>query len=146
VQHFFNQKSWPLLTPSHTCFWSANDGYSIISFSGLKTSRSALPRQPGAGLLAARRSRQSAAGSGTRPPDRALIRDLAGAISAVRGDVLERLVAGVECPLMAISRHSDRCVRESALPSKADIQIMIPGQAPANVRFAPKSRHWRGYR
>ncbi len=40
MQQFFNQKSQPLLTPSHPCFWSANDGYSIISFSGLKTSRS----------------------------------------------------------------------------------------------------------
>ncbi len=33
----------------------------------------------------------------------------------------------------------------SALPPKADIQIMIPGQAPANVRFAPNSGHkWVG--
>ncbi len=35
----------------------------------------------------------------------------------------------------------------SALPPIADIQIMIPGQAPANVRLTPKSGHkwlWRG--
>jgi hypothetical protein len=29
----------------------------------------------------------------------------------------------------------------SALPPKADIQTMIPGQAPADVRFAPRSGH-----
>ncbi len=32
----------------------------------------------------------------------------------------------------------------SALPPKADIQIMISGQAPANVRFAPNSGHSGG--
>ncbi len=42
-----------------------------------------------------------------------------------------------------ISAHQ---MRMSAYPPIADIQIMIPGQAPANVRFAPKSRHWRRYR
>ena len=46
-----------------------------------------------------------------------------------------RSMADVECPLLAISRHSGRCARESALPPIADIQIMIPGQAPANVRL-----------
>ncbi len=32
-----------------------------------------------------------------------------------------------QCPLMAISRHSERCVRESALPPKADIQMRKNG-------------------
>ncbi len=31
MQQFFNQKSQPLLTPSHPCFWSANDGRSPAS-------------------------------------------------------------------------------------------------------------------
>ena len=46
-----------------------------------------------------------------------------------------------QCPLVAISRHPDGHAGESALPSKADIQIMIPGQAPADVRFTPNSGH-----
>ncbi len=50
-----------------------------------------------------------------------------------------------ECPLLAISRHPEGSSRTSALPPIADIQIMIPSQAPANVRFAPNSGHWRGY-
>ncbi len=35
-----------------------------------------------------------------------------------------RIYAGrkiLECPLLAISRHAERCARESALPPKADI-------------------------
>ncbi len=46
-----------------------------------------------------------------------------------------------QCPLLAISRHPEGSSRTSALPPIADIQIMIPGQAPANVRFAPNSGH-----
>ncbi len=45
----------------------------------------------------------------------------------------------LECPLMAISRHPEGHAGTSALPPTADIQIMIPGQAPADVRFAPDS-------
>jgi len=45
------------------------------------------------------------------------------------------------CPLLAISRHTAGSSRTSALPPIADIQIMISGQAPANVRFAPNSGH-----
>ncbi len=67
----------------------------------------------------------------------------------------ERLVAewepypavcdSLRCPLLAISRHPDGDARRSALPPKADIQIMIPGQAPANVRLTPNSGHkWVG--
>ncbi len=52
---------------------------------------------------------------------------------------------GAECPLLAISRHPKVQAGESALPPKADIEIMIPGQAPADVRFAPESGHkWLG--
>ncbi len=53
---------------------------------------------------------------------------------------------GMRCPLLAISRHPEGSSRTSALPPKADIQIMIPGQAPADVRLAPNSGHkwlWR---
>ncbi len=48
-------------------------------------------------------------------------------------------VGSAECPLLAISRHPEGSSRTSALPPIADIQIMIPGQALANVRFAPNS-------
>ncbi len=37
--------------------------------------------------------------------------------------------------------HAEGRSRTSALPPIADIQSMISGQAPANVRFAPKSGH-----
>ncbi len=45
----------------------------------------------------------------------------------------------LECPLLAISGHAERVVNRSALPPKADIQIISPGQAPDDVRFAPNS-------
>ena len=32
-----------------------------------------------------------------------------------------------ECPPMAISRHSERCLRESPLPPKADLRAVIFG-------------------
>ncbi len=47
----------------------------------------------------------------------------------------------LECPLVAISGHAERCARESALPPKADIQIAIPHQPLTNVRFTPNSGH-----
>ncbi len=48
-----------------------------------------------------------------------------------------------QCPLLAISGHTEGSSRTSALPPKADIQIMIPGQAPADVRLTPESgRKW----
>ncbi len=41
------------------------------------------------------------------------------------------------------SRHPEGSSRTSALPPRADIQIMIPGQAPADVHLAPNSgRKW----
>ena len=48
-----------------------------------------------------------------------------------------------ESLLLAISGHAEGSSRTSALPPKADIQIMIPGQAPSDVRFAPNSGHSR---
>ena len=57
------------------------------------------------------------------------------------------LILVAECPLMAISGLFGAVPRRSALPPKADIQIMIPSQAPADVRLAPNSGHkwlWRG--
>ncbi len=46
-----------------------------------------------------------------------------------------------ECPLLAISGHSEGRSRTSALPPKADIRIAVPYQPLTNFRFAPNSGH-----
>ena len=51
-----------------------------------------------------------------------------------------------KCPLMAISGHTEGRSRTSALPPIADIQVMMPRRQSSDVRFTPKSGHWRGYR
>ena len=51
------------------------------------------------------------------------------------------LTAMPQCPLLAISGHSEGSSRTSALPPKADIQAAIPRQPLSNVRFALNSGH-----
>ncbi len=48
---------------------------------------------------------------------------------------------GLECPLLAISRHTEGSSRTSALPPIADIQTVKSRKGPLDVRFAPTSGH-----
>ncbi len=63
-------------------------------------------------------------------------RSIAGSNPGLATTYTEQSSSGVEQPRRPNSRAS-------ALPPKADIQIMIPGQAPADVRLTPESgRKW----
>ncbi len=67
--------------------------------------------------------------------------DRGGPVSGESSPPGEPANACSECPLLAISGLFGAVPQTSALPPKADIQIMIPGRAPADVRLTPDSGH-----
>ena len=89
---------------------------------------------------------RAAAGGYTASFTLAQYANLTARLTAFKNTMTLAPLGADECPLMAISRHSERCARESALPPIADIRIAKSRQCPLNARYYPNSGHWRGYR